>query len=444
MNTMDKAPFQVPFSTCFHSSCSRCSREKPDDQFLESTTGHGQGLNRATNLSKGFSSDNLDDRSKSETRPEGAGQTRRGSWGERDTTHGPRSPTLLADTTKGGFKMTQESSLVRGGAYRELLPTRFLNKHNKLERTLLDIQTFIKEDLNLNRLNHIHGWLWLVGRPEAGRPLHRQLMRKRVIVVTEQMDLHLTWNDSCLYIKPLPAHMLCTEFWKDYLCEDSSLYENACGFLLSYSWLICYNSDFLIATNGYQAPCLLPSTIDWPKWQSFVGEFLNALDSEDSNIKINRRYEYGELRLARLNFIYRYAPLWWYRHLFRGYYYGYHEYSSFFSRNFAWLIIAFAYMTVVLSAMQVALGVDGFKDDPRLKSASYGFSVFSMVLVVTVLVVVNLLFVTLFIYNLIATALVHVSKTGGKPKDRKRMKDCKDMEPQKARDIIGTDETLNV
>jgi hypothetical protein len=313
---MGKGPVQAPFSTCLHSSCSRCVHERPDDRQLESSTTFTKDFNQVKALSRSFASGGPENKLESEIRAEEthrSGQTRKDSLGKTDMTHGPQSSTSpLPDMAREELYMPQKPGSVRFGAYRELLSTRFLSRDHKLQRTSAEIDTFVKEDLNLDRLNNIHGWLWLVGRLEAARPLHGQLMRKRTIIVTEQMDLHLTWNDSSLYIKPLPAYLLCTKFWKDYLCEDPVLHERACGFLLSYSWLICYNSDFLIATKGDKAPYLIPSIITWSTGQSFIEEFLDALDSEHAKIKVNRRYEFGELRLARLNQICRFAPLWWY------------------------------------------------------------------------------------------------------------------------------------
>lgn len=87
-------------------------------------------------------------------------------------------------------------------------------------------------------------------------------------------------------------------------------------------------------------------------------------------------------------------------------------------RYFAWLIIIFAYVTVVLSAMQVVLTIDGFKDNPRIISVSYGFSVFSMVLVAVVSGVAIPLFAAL-----IMTVLAHIARVKEKAKDRAIMKD---------------------
>jgi len=290
-------------------------------------------------------------------------------------------------------------------------------------------QAFLREDLNVKRLNDIHWWLWVAGLPHSARPLHRQLMMSRSIIVTEQADLHLTWEGSYMYIKPLPRYLLCSEFWKTHL-QESTPHDNACGFLLSYSWLICYKNDFVLATTGAQVPPLLPDGVTWEQWQTVVEE-LYATDTTDEevsegkerplacNFTFNKRYKYGELRLSRLNKIYRFVPLWWYRHLIRGYHYGYHRYSSFFSRNFAPLIVAFAYITVVLTVMQVGLAVDPLKDDSRFINTSYGFSVFSMVLIAAVIGIAVLLAVLLFLYNLVYTVITQIGKLNQARKRKK-------------------------
>jgi hypothetical protein len=245
-------------------------------------------------------------------------------------------------------------------------------------------------------------------------------MMSRSIIVTEQADLHLTWDGSYMYMKPLPRYLLCSEFWKTYL-QEPTLHDDACGFLLSYSWLICYKNDFLLATTGAQVPPLLPDGVTWEQWQTVVEE-LYATETTDEEVSegkerpleckftFNKRYKYGELRLSRLNKIYRFVPLWWYRHLIRGYHSGYHRYNSFFSRNFAPLIVAFAYITVVLTAMQVGLAVDPLKDDSRFINTSYGFSVFSLVLIAAVIGIAVLLAVLLFLYNLIYTVITQIRK----------------------------------
>jgi hypothetical protein len=71
--------------------------------------------------------------------------------------------------------------------------------------------------------------------------------------------------------------------------------------------------------------------------------------------------------------------------------------------------VVFAYITVVLAAIQVGLALDikGFKDDSRLQNAAYGFSVFSMVLVATIVGLGVILFVLIFVYNSVETLIVY-------------------------------------
>lgn len=126
-----------------------------------------------------------------------------------------RSSHLLSGFFQGKPVQGQRKYLVRSGAYRKLLPIWFINREDEIERVSTKIETFLKNGLNADRLNQIHEWLWMVGRPQiAHHLLCRQLMRKRTIIVTEQKDLHLTWNDSYFYIKPLPVYLLCAKFQK--------------------------------------------------------------------------------------------------------------------------------------------------------------------------------------------------------------------------------------
>lgn len=301
--------------------------------------------------------------------------------------------------------------------FHTLLPILFADSKHKLLRPIDHLDAFLRQDLSVERLTNIHGWLWMVGRPQAARSLYRLKMKNRTIIATEQADLHLTWSDSYIFIKPLPPYLLHADFWTKHLCNGDELHENACGFLLSYAWLIRSQSDFEIATKDDLTPSLLPANLEWNEWQTFMGEVLGNVspdtpylpDSCAMHFKVSKRYQYGELRLGRINKIYRFAPIWWYAHLFDGYHSGYDQYGTFFNRNFAWLIVVFAYITVVLTAMQVglALNINDFKDDSRLQKASYGFSVFSMVLVAAAVGLAVILFVLIFIYNLVETLIAH-------------------------------------
>lgn len=67
---------------------------------------------------------------------------------------------------------------------------------------------FLRQELGVGRLNDIHDWLWLVGRPMPPRPLYYQKAARRDIVVHEQMDLHLIWDNKRMFLKPIPRYLL--------------------------------------------------------------------------------------------------------------------------------------------------------------------------------------------------------------------------------------------
>lgn len=162
---------------------------------------------------------------------------------------------------------------------------------------------YLDLDLNTPRLNDIHQHLWLAGSPTAARPLHKQKQLGRSLLITEDPDEHLVWFETQLFVKPLPQYLLDHDWWVKHLCEKEDLYRSACGLLFSYAWLVCYPCDLDIAKDTG----LLPHDICWLDWVRFIETFLDSLDLGTLN-SMNRRYQYGELRLSRLNGIYRFIP----------------------------------------------------------------------------------------------------------------------------------------
>ncbi|KAI9858473.1 MAG: hypothetical protein M1830_006334 [Pleopsidium flavum] len=239
-----------------------------------------------------------------------------------------------------------------------------------------DVGTFLSIELDVSRLNELHKHLWLAGLPTGARALHRQKLMDREIVLTEQADLHLVWYQNRIFIKPLPTFLLRQSMWRDHLCRSQDLYANACGFLLSYAWLVCYRTDFRIA----QELGLVPFSVEWESWTTFMADVLSHVAPSASEI-VNERYHYGELRLSRLNWIYRFSTKRFnLRNFIRGYHQGPSWYSLFLKRNFGWLVVAFAYIAIVLSAMQVGLATDRLGKSSSFQKASYGFAIFSMIM----------------------------------------------------------------
>jgi hypothetical protein len=303
-----------------------------------------------------------------------------------------------------------DASLLDHNQIRSLLPASYrTGKGDDVAAAGRDVTTCIKKEFDLHRLHNIFTWLWVAGRPMPPRPLHYQLLLAREIFVTEQMDMHLVWTTGRIFLKPIPRFLLEPYFWTTYLTDEQpcscfgknvdgksrneckgGLRTCALGFLFSYTALIAHESDFAIAQEKH----LLPKETDWPAWVTLVEQ----LDTEHIYHKIDERFKFGELRLSRLDKIYRLSnPM-------RGYMSHWNQYGSFFKDNFTWLASATVYIVVVLTAMQVGLATKHLGGNDAFQSASYGFTVFSILgpLVTTGLIILTFSFI--FIYSWTATS----------------------------------------
>jgi hypothetical protein len=129
--------------------------------------------------------------------------------------------------------------------------------------------------------------------------------------------------------------------------------------LLSYAPLIQHPSDFDIA----QSAGLINKCVTWQRWQNFRNELLHHLASRE----VHDRYEYGELRLGRLNQIYRMKGL------ALAYFNVHRDYSSYYGENYTTLVALFALVSVALSGMQVITNMDGAPT--RTTTGSYRFAI---------------------------------------------------------------------
>lgn len=306
-----------------------------------------------------------------------------------------------------------------------LLPASRRTKSDNIVAASRDVKACVEEELDLRRLTDIFDWLWLAGRPMPPRPLHHQVLLSRDVVVTERIDMHLVWTTGRVFLKPIPRFLLEPRFWSRHLscthscrcpAEDGAtlfaddvpkppegvpehvpkckqtLWKRALGFLFSYAALITHEADFLIAKEKL----LLPPEVSWLAWRTLVYQ----LDTEHIYPRVDLRFVYGELRLSRLNKIYSLSqtPL-------RGYVSRWQQYGTFFQDNFAWLASATVYIAVVLTAMQVGLATNALGGHDAFQSASYGFTVFSILgpLVAAGLIIV--VFCYQFATNWVATVV---------------------------------------
>ena len=83
--------------------------------------------------------------------------------------------------------------------------------------------------------------------------------------------------------------------------------------------------------------------------------------------------------------------------------YGYSRYSEVVQRNFAWVLVAFVYMTIVLTAIQVGLATDRLGQSDMFQNASYGFTLFSVVTPLIIIAILGFNLLSLSAFNLLAT-----------------------------------------
>ncbi|KAL2856732.1 hypothetical protein BJX68DRAFT_253143 [Aspergillus pseudodeflectus] len=289
-----------------------------------------------------------------------------------------------------------------GLALKRLLPASYRENNDIVKLPTANLFDMLCQELSVKRLNRIHNYLWLAGRPMPPRPLNYQIATSREIVVDERMDMHMVWEKPRrIFFKPIPRYLLSNAFWKEYLCCENGLakcreegtcprlevYRCAMGFLLSYTALIQYECDFHIARGHH----LLPKEITWNEWVALVEELLDR-----TNLKnINQRYWFGELRLSRLNKIYFFLLGKW-----RMYKFPYQSFSELFHDYFALLAGTTIYIALVLTAMQVGLGTDRLKRNTIFQNASYGFTVFSILGPLILLVSIFLLSLGILIKSL--------------------------------------------
>lgn len=219
---------------------------------------------------------------------------------------------------------------------------------------------------------------------------------------------------AIVLVKPLPDFLLSHAFWETHLCHDPSLHAGATGLLLSYAWLVAYRSDFDIATQAL----LLPPGFDYAAWARFTADLLGNIDLE-TLAGVSRRYRYGELRLSRLNSLTRYlvfssAFAWTPHGVASGYVKTSMRYKSFFEENFGWLVAVFAYLSVLLSALQLAMSTEGLASSRAFQNLSLGIAAASTAAVFGSVAIILLLWSVLFWYYLLSTLVFVRSRKAGR------------------------------
>jgi len=181
----------------------------------------------------------------------------------------------------------------------------------------------------------------------------------REIVVTENPELHLVVSDdNQIFIQPLPPCLTNYTFFKQYVIGN--LKPLALGFLYSYTRLIQHKSDYRIAREKG----LLDEDVTWQMWQKF--RFSLEADTKSHHWEMHRRYRYGELRLADLNFAFlpsyckRPSRVGWTTKLIKFY---------------TLLATFFSFYTVGLVGFQVATGPTAPNANAALTETAYWYAI---------------------------------------------------------------------
>jgi hypothetical protein len=241
-----------------------------------------------------------------------------------------------------------------------------------------DLTAFLRSEFETSRIDSIFGHLWLAGIKSPARALHRQVVLRREIVTTEDINKHLVADEFVIFIKPLPDYLLNVEFWETYLCGDDKLYLRACGLLLSYSWLIQFKSDFFIANEKHLIPDSLKS---WTDWTAQIEDILHQTTASP-DWRVHQRYQYGELRLRTLNRIYKLElTSFSLSKAVNGFMRGTMWYGHFIAGNLTRLLALFAFFSLLLSAFQVRLAIEDLQKNYVFNKAAIVFTLASIFVV---------------------------------------------------------------
>ncbi|GKT49558.1 uncharacterized protein ColSpa_09739 [Colletotrichum spaethianum] len=227
-----------------------------------------------------------------------------------------------------------------------------LDDHDKVRKFLAT--EFCAEDVD-----QVADKLWWMSKQDSRNisPLHRQFVKRRTIVITEEPKLHLVWFHDRIFVKPLPRYIGSYDFWRDYLGAEAGsngsgdrVRRAALGFLRTYYHLIKFESDFRVAQEPSLS--LVPADITWEHFCNFTSG-LADIDDRD----VSTRYNYGEIRLTRLNF---YAPILLRKSHFQRVEY---QYGPYLARFYVPILFVMGVVSVVLSGLQVIIAVGEGKEE---------------------------------------------------------------------------------
>jgi hypothetical protein len=259
------------------------------------------------------------------------------------------------------------------------------------EALMLD---FLEKQYCSPDLDRIADKLWWMSKHDSANisPLHRQYVKRRNIIVTEDPKLHLVWIHDRIFIKPLPQHLTSHDFWKRYLGVEKVLdiqnrrahiRKAALGFLRTYFYLVQSVYDFHIAKDPSLR--LIPMETTWPQFCDFISDLAKVIDQH-----VSLRYEYGEIRLTRLN---AYSPFLLGKANFQRVEY---QYGTYFAQFYGPILFVIGMISTILSGLQVGLAVKpdvGAQNSQVLQEAAFWFSLAIVLCLCLVMIVLFFLLV---------------------------------------------------
>ncbi|PQE24898.1 subtilisin-like serine protease protein [Rutstroemia sp. NJR-2017a WRK4] len=222
-----------------------------------------------------------------------------------------------------------------------------------------ELATFISKDLRTPILEKMSPRLWWMSTQSSAHigPFHHQAVKLRNIIISENPELHLVWYYDRIFIKPLPKYLLSFDFWNIYLMSPAStlglereiIRRSALGFLRTYRYLVCYESDFNIAM---EKKLLLEGTT-WESFSKFASD-LRKIDDTD----VTGRYAFGEIRLSRLNFYIKII-------LGKNTFHKIHgQYGAYFARFYGPILFILGMLSIILNALQLEMAVESLDSAP--------------------------------------------------------------------------------
>ena len=235
-----------------------------------------------------------------------------------------------------------------------------------------NLKEYLQQDLDMVYVGSIVKYLWWACESLDSLALHEHCIAGRSIVLTEEHGEHEVVKGQTLFVKPLPEYLLSHSIWDSYLCNDDESYANAIGLLRSYLILVRTKSDITIAHEN----SMIPKEITWQQWALFARATLPNCHPGSCN----PRYWYGLLDEVRLTWIYRLNPeTFSVSGLSASYTRSTYNSGAFIQEKTKWLLGALFYITIVLTAMQVGLATDRLKNNVAFSRASSGFTIFSII-----------------------------------------------------------------